>query len=247
MSPSKKQVSSIPHLKSLRLQGNRPPSVSTRERIINYLQEHHTTTTVELSQAWGLTRADIRYHLNQLLSQKIIEHVPFQPDPLAGRGRPIIRYRLAEAASRNPVNRLCRVLISLLMASQPPGDHLIILHSIANQLSSQISGQKSDRRSPQPLPMTQKLNQAMDDLNLAGYASRWEAHAQGPRIVFRRCPYSTILAGTPEICQIDQLILEKILLTPVRQISRMNLETGIPQACVFEMTAPSQIVMLRNA
>jgi hypothetical protein len=45
----------------------------------------------------------------------------------------------------------------------------------------------------------------------------------------------------PELCQLDQLILERLLQFPVTQISRINLHSHHPNACIYTGHLAAQI------
>jgi predicted ArsR family transcriptional regulator len=76
----------------------KPAGISTRERILTYLKEHHTASVQVLSRAWRLTPADIRYHLAALVDEGLVDLVQRDPNQPARRGRPAQHYRLSTAA-----------------------------------------------------------------------------------------------------------------------------------------------------
>jgi hypothetical protein len=43
------------------------------------------------------------------------------------------------------------------------------------------------------------------------YQARWEAGAEGPRIIFGLCPYAAIIEKHPELCRMDTALLGKML------------------------------------
>ncbi len=194
----------------------------TRERILNYLREHRLATASGLSLSWGLTRADIRYHLNQLVEEGLVElsgqdtHLPPR------RGRPSQSYRLAVQTSPDNFSKLCHALLNAYLKNAPDAKpHLV---ELARSLAGDLVSQSNPAR---------QFNQAVSALNQMRYHARWEAHASGPRVLLRSCPYAAILPDHPELCQLDQHLLEILLSTPVKHIAQMNLETGHPPACVF--------------
>ena len=203
---------------------DKPAAPSTRERILAHLKENRTTSAVELAYAWGLTRADLRYHLSQLHKDGLIEPTPRDPNADSGRGRPVIRYRLCEEASAHSLVGLCRALLGVLVQPMPDEKRTEIIQALAVYLAGP----------PLPsVPLARRLTQALQMLNRHPYHARWEAHAHGPRILFRNCPYAPLLAEYPDLCRMDGYLLEKLVAVPIRQVSRMNLETGQPPACIF--------------
>lgn len=206
-----------------------PGTPSTRERILAHLQEHHTATVVGLSRAWGLTRADIRYHLNSLLEERVIELVPRDPTQELKRGRPVQTYRLAARSLPGNLAALCGAALKLLMDA-PDAEKEARLRQIAQLLAG--------RSLPAAGSSIQRLNQVVGVLNQRSYRARWEAHASGPRILLRSCPYAALLKEHPELCKVDRYFIEHLLQAPLRHAAKMDLETGKSPACIFFVTPP---------
>ena len=55
---------------------------------------------------------------------------------------------------------------------------------------------------------TRRLYTAIQNLNKMNYFAHWEARHEGPRIIFSHCPYAAILPEHPELCQLDEFLLE---------------------------------------
>jgi predicted ArsR family transcriptional regulator len=238
---------------------------NTRERILAHLHEHRTATVPALSRAWGLTRADIRYHLNQLINEGFVERVPRSEKIAAGRGRPEQVYRLSVSALPANLTRLCSALLSMINNMQPsemkPGsDKPTEIRTrqpgvIGSDGEMQTASSSEDLREQQKDKSNyswmgllanilsagfepegsgaRRWNQVVNHLNQHNYRARWEAHATGPRILLRNCPYAALLTQHPEICQMDRFFLEKLLQIPLSHTARINPATGAPPACVF--------------
>ena len=72
----------------------------------------------------------------------------------------------------------------------------------------------------------------MEKLNEKHYQARWEAAADGPRVLFGRCPYAAVIDGHPELCQMDVKVLENFLGRDVQQSAKIEKGQG---GCVFAM------------
>lgn len=201
-----------------------PTAQSTRDRILTYLAENSYASAQSLSRAWGLTRADIRYHLNALAADGLIELAPLPSRKPAGRGRPALHYRLKAAAAPHNLDGLCGALIEALLETGGPEGRVEALKRVASRLANGFTA---------PAIPVHRLNEAVQFLNHRGYRSRWEASASGPRILLRGCPYAALLNDHPEICTIDQHLIETLTGLKLRQDARANLITGTPPACVF--------------
>jgi predicted ArsR family transcriptional regulator len=82
-------------------------------------------------------------------------------------------------------------------------------------------------------PITRRLALAIERLNTLHYQARWEAHAQGPRVIFELCPYTPIIARHPELCRMDKFLLQELLGLEVSLSAKLELNTrGLP-FCMF--------------
>lgn len=203
---------------------NLPPP-STRERILAYLQENRAATIGGLSRLWGLTRADIRYHLSTLVEEGLVEIIPREAGQPAGRGRPTQSYRLTLHSTLDNLPDLCAAALDLLLTPDTPEE---MREAVLRGLAGRLCGSLNLTANP-----TQRFNQAVAFLNQHAYRARWEAGASGPRVLLRNCPYAAILPAHPELCMLDRCLLEHLLQIPLVQSARMNLSSGKPPACVF--------------
>lgn len=206
------------------------PQAPTRERILAYLEQNHVVSVIELSRTWGLTRADIRYHFNSLEADGKIERVPRDQNLPSQRGRPAQQYRLAAKSTPGNLVPLCASLLDTLFRSMPVEGREPVLRNLAARLAG------SQELAP---GMIQRLNHASAFLNLHGYQARWEAHANGPHMLLRSCPYAALLPTYPELCEMDRLLLEQLVQVPWQQIARINLKGSKPAACIFTIKSES--------
>lgn len=196
----------------------------TRERILAYLEENRVATAQVLSRTWRLTRANIRYHLNELLADGVIELVPRDPNLPARRGRPDLLYRLAPGRVPDNLLALSSALLDAVLCSLPVEDRETALQGLAARLAGSFVSVAN---------LPQRLNQVSAYLSQHGYLARWEAHARGPRILLRSCPYAALLPTHPELCTLDRFLLERLVQLPLKQTAQINLAGGKPPACIF--------------
>ncbi len=200
---------------------------STRIKILEYLQQKQTATTAELSHVIGLTEANIRHHLQILLTESVIK--------IAGtrrahkRGRPVIIYQLEAHAVQSNINVFINAIIEVFIRTQPVDKHPTLYRMIALEIISS----ETEYQIPKTIPG--KLIYAIQWLNEMNYNARWEAHSQAPVIIFGRCPYRQIVDHHPEICVIDQQILELLIQSNFSQVAKLSPDfSGLPQ-CVFNL------------
>jgi len=160
---------------------------STRQRILDLLLKQDGLTAAELSRVLSVTQADVRYHLSQMVVEGLILTV--KPKQSGRRGRPARRYSLASKAKRENYELLTRALINSIREKTSAQEKKLLLHDIASKIPGDY----------QPAgPLGRRLVQAVDQLNLQNYQARWEAHATAPRVIFDRCPFTSLRPEFPE-------------------------------------------------
>jgi len=175
-------------------------SVTTsRQRVLAYLQKQKTATAAEISRALGMTAANARHHLAILEKSGVV--AAFSEGKEKRRGRPAQRYTLARFARGEGVIPLASHLLEEYIGSVPPDKREARLRRLARRFAG----------APAKGGIMQRLLETVRRLNQLGYDARWEAHAEGPRILLRQCPYAAILPEHPEICEMDAALLEYLL------------------------------------
>jgi predicted ArsR family transcriptional regulator len=192
----------------------------TRQQIIEYLQVNRYATAVEISQALMLTAANIRHHLRHLKKNGLVEVVG--NEPVRGRGRPLNVFGLTEITRTNNLDGLASALLNLITKNQDePNSYLSLT---ADQLLGTF------KHAPN---MHTRLHLAVEKLNQLKYQSSWEASPEGPKILFRNCPYLMILPDHPELCCLDELLLTKMLKLPVVQRAKLKMGPEGSPHCAF--------------
>ncbi len=197
---------------------------TTREQILEYLGTHPLATATELATALGVTPANIRHHLGLLQAQGLIEQAKTQRT--AQRGRPAHLYRLARQAHQVYLEPLTRALLDVLRTWAPSdGDGRLPPEVV---LCEALCGAYTVEEG---LPLRARLSKAIRWLQERHFDPHWEAHRFGPRVIFRRCPYASLVEDYPELCRLDELMLEYVLAARVQRLS----ERGVP--CEFAVLA----------
>jgi predicted ArsR family transcriptional regulator len=196
---------------------------NSRQKILNYIQEQQSTTVEELSRVFRVTPANIRHHLSILTEQGSITVIG-QKEAYQ-RGRPAQIYSSKQQNDLNNLDKLSDALLCTLISNDKHDEKNQLVENIATRLASQFV---TDIINP-----TRRLYSTIHSLNRMNYQAHWEAHVINPRIMFGHCPYQAIFKNHPELCQIDKLLLEHLLDTPVRQIEKNTInKKGLAQ-CVF--------------
>jgi predicted ArsR family transcriptional regulator len=196
----------------------------TRIRILVYLKKHLSATAEELGHSLGMTGANIRHHLSRMLKDGQIVELDRRQE---GKGRPTVVYGASERVLGNGLQDLLESALSTWLEAAPEAKHDLLLKQLAERLAgTELSG---------PAGASQRLGQAVERLNTLHYQARWEAGSRGPRMILGRCPYAEIISRHPELCRMDQYLLEA--LSGLKASQSIKLERGRDgvMRCVFQL------------
>ena len=196
---------------------------STRKKILDYMDSNHAGSALEISRALGVTPANIRHHLNVLHQTGLVKIAGHAER--GGRGRPTIIYMATPRAQKNNLATLAAVLLKELTGSRKKALDKR-LANLAKLLGCEVERSGS---------IVQRLYATTRHLNSMHYNSHWEAHAGGPQIMFRQCPYAAIIDGHPELCIMDTLLLEMMLDMDIQQTAKIETHPDGVAQCVFRM------------
>lgn len=189
--------------------------ITTRQKILDYLKRNRSASSRELARVLQMTPANARHHLGILAADGRVEVVSQRQE---GRGRPQKVYRLAGTLVGDNLSSLADALLT-------EGGGKIDMGALGERIAGEnaVPGQSLMRR----------LASAVERLNAMHYQARWEAGADGPRIVLGYCPYAAIIAKHPELCRMDAAVLANQLESNVRQIAKLERGAGGLPYCVF--------------
>ena len=173
--------------------------LTTRQKILDYLKRNQTVSSREIARVLQMTPANARHHLGILAADGRVEVVSQRQAPLrgqGGRGRPEKVYRLAGTLVGDNLS----VLVDALLAE---ADEDIEIEAVGRRIAgeSAIAGQ----------PLMRRLTSTIERLNEMHYQARWEAGAEGPRVILGHCPYAGLVGKHPQLCQMDAALLSELL------------------------------------
>jgi predicted ArsR family transcriptional regulator len=192
------------------------PITTTRQKILDYLKRNRTVSSRGLARALQMTPANARHHLGILAADGRVEIVNQRQ---IGRGRPEKVYRLAGTLMGDNLSALTDALLT-------EADGKVAIEAVGQRIVGEnnvIAGQ----------PLMRRLVSAVERLNEMHYQARWEAGAEGPRIVLGHCPYAAVIEKHPSLCQMDAALLAKILGGEVRQTAKLESGAGGLPYCAF--------------
>lgn len=188
--------------------------VTARQKVLVYLTKSRTASAREVARATKMSAATVRHHLRVLVSDGRLEMESVRGRE--GRGRPEKVYSIPRAALGDNLSALSEALLTEAGSS-------VRVEALAKRLAGE-----SDFASQ---PIAKRLNLVVDKLNQMNYHARWEAGAEGPRIIFGHCPYAAIIKKHPELCEMDASMLSQFMFRPVA--SEIKSETQRSGVCPY--------------
>jgi len=188
---------------------------TTRQKILDYLKRNRTVSSRELARALQMTPANARHHLGILAADGRVEVIRQRQE---GRGRPEKVYHLAGTLVGDNLSVLADVLLT-------EAGGKVAMEALEKRLAGEgaVSGQ----------PLMRRLSSVIERLNVMHYQARWEAGAEGPRIILGNCPYSVVIKDHPELCRMDLALLSELLSGELRQTTKLESGAGGLPFCAF--------------
>jgi predicted ArsR family transcriptional regulator len=106
-------------------------------------------------------------------------------------------------------------MLSELKASLPSTELRAILQRLATKAAQEAPPAVPDQ------PIEERLDQLTEFLTEQGYNARWEMQDGCFELHACNCPFSGVSDHHPELCAMDQAMMQQLLPTAVRQQSRV--------------------------
>ena len=198
-----------------------------RERILDFLGQRPMASAGEIARGLGMAAAAVRHHLTILRKDGRIDQAPGRR--AKSRGRPELRYRLSGSLMGSNVAMLFESLAKTWGArTTPQAGRQQVSEALARGLVEQLGLLKAGQAAS-------RIAQLVERLNTLHYHSRWEAGAEGPRLIFGHCPYAEVIERHPELCQMDARALTVATGSIARQVAKIDLRAGTVTQCVFTL------------
>ncbi len=188
--------------------------VTARKKVLTYLTKNRTASAREISRSLKMSAATVRHHLRVLTADGRLETESVRGRE--GRGRPEKIYAIPRAALGDNLSALAEALLTEAGSS-------IRVEALAKRLTGESNFVSQ--------PIAKRLHLVVEKLNEMNYHARWEAGAEGPRIIFGHCPYAAIIMKHPELCKMDVSLLSRLMSRAVLQ--ELKSETQKSGVCPF--------------
>jgi predicted ArsR family transcriptional regulator len=201
---------------------------TARQRVLTYISKQRYASAMETGHALKISAASVRHHLSILVADGRIVLIGVSRNK--GRGRPVKVYKLSEKSLGDNLSLLSSALLKNWLEAMPTSKRQSFMRTMAEDLANQIGRPNTND------PITRRLATLLEKLNEMHYQSRWEAGAEGPRILFAHCPYATIIEKHPELCQMDGYLLGEEMDAKARQLAKIDPKPGGITHCIFLIT-----------
>lgn len=185
---------------------------TARQKVLTHLRKNRGVSAREIARALNMSAANVRHHLSVLVADSRAEVMSARKRD--GRGRPEKLYSVSRAALGDNLAALASALLTeagTKVEMEALANRMVNDHEVENQ------------------PISKRLASLVEKLNGMNYQSRWEAGAEGPRIILGLCPYAAIIEKHPELCKMDAAVLRNLLGRDVEQLTKLG------PSCVFAM------------
>lgn len=177
-----------------------------RRHIAEILKENGSATVAELAHELEMAQVSVRHHLDILMSEDLVEMSGTRRQN--GAGRPSLIYSLTPQAAKIFPQRhdaLAGALLSELKSTLPAAE--------VQQLVQRM-GEKAAQEAPAAMPgqpIQERLNEVTHFLCEKGYDARWEERNGHYEIQACNCPYAGVSDAHPELCIMDQVMMNHLL------------------------------------
>jgi len=183
---------------------------TARQKVLTYLTKNRTASAREISRSLKMSAATVRHHLRVLASDGRLEMETVRPRE--ERGRPEKMYSLSRAALGDNLSALGEAILA-------EAGSKLKMEALAKHLAGDSNFASQ--------PIAKRMNLVIEKLDEMNYHARWEAGAEGPRVLFGHCPYASLLPKHPELCEMDVSLLSQLTSRPVLNETRPETQKSI--------------------
>jgi DeoR family suf operon transcriptional repressor len=168
------------------------------------IKGHGRVTVAELAARTQISPVSVRHHLTSLQAEGLVKSTEVRQ----GVGRPRLVYSLTEAGQeRFPARylRLSERLLDQLKTTLPPA----ALEEMFTRMAEGMVAEYTARFAGKSLE--EKMALLMDLLGTEGFLAKWNRTGETISLTEYSCPYLRIGQRHPEVCAIDQTVIQQLL------------------------------------
>lgn len=184
---------------------------NTRDKILQALLRKPRSTVNELAEVAGINPISVRHHLSSLQANGLI----FSDEERHGVGRPRLVYSLTDKGAEEFPTRYLQLttrLLSQLKKNLPNPMVKQLFSQVALNLAEEHTNELDNLNTEKRLDVIKKI------LAKEGFTVEWEKEGNQYHIHQISCPYYKIGQDHPEICNMDQTLISKMLAVPAEKV-----------------------------
>lgn len=202
-----------------------------RKRILEILKRRKQATVGELARQLDMAPVSVRYHLDILQGDNLIEVGKVQREGSVGRPKQV--YMLTEDADEYFPDNFAGLTSGLVrqMKSLLPGEQVqSAFCCLAREMAQEVMEASADDT------LSQRMARVVDFLNERGYFARWEEEASGQSLLLHtsNCPYVGVAEHHRELCAMDLELMQNLTGRPCERLFSLAEEGN---ACTYRFSA----------
>jgi DeoR family transcriptional regulator, suf operon transcriptional repressor len=177
---------------------------STHDEILRTIKAQGRVSVAELAERLNITPVSVRHHLSTLLAEGLVKSTEVRQ----GVGRPRLVFTLSEAGQeRFPARylRLSERLLDELKSTLPPRALEDMFTRMAEGMVAEYSARLAGKS------IEEKLSVLIEVLGTEGFLAKWNRTGETISLTEYSCPYLRIGQRHPEVCAIDQNVIQQLL------------------------------------
>ena len=177
---------------------------STHDEILRTIRARGRVTVAELADGLGITLVSVRHHLSSLQAEGLVKSTEVRQ----GVGRPRLVYTLSEAGQeRFPARyaRLSERLLDELKTTLPPQALEDMFARMAEGMVAEYAARLEGKSTED------KMALLIEMLGTEGFLAHWNRTGETISLTEYSCPYLRIGQRHPEVCAIDQSVIQQVL------------------------------------
>lgn len=181
---------------------------STREKILQTLLAYPGSTINDLAEAVGINGISVRHHLTSLEADDLVTST----EERHGVGRPHLVYALTDKGLEQfPTSylRLSRKLLEQLRQHMSSEEIKAIFEDIGIEIAQSYSDETKNKS------LDERMNLLKPVLMKEGFIIDLKKNSQTYSLSSLSCPYYRIAPDHPEVCALDNALIQTFLDVPV--------------------------------
>ena len=189
---------------------------AVRQRIVEIIKSEGPVTVAELADNLQMAQVSVRHHLDILIGEDLVVAAGVRRHE--GAGRPSQVYELTDLAAKLFPQR------SSILAADMLGEIKAVMpNQEVRELLLRLA-EKTARTGPRLSPdssVEEQLNAISKFLTEQGYNAHWEVQDGRYELHACNCPYTGVADDHPELCMMDQAMIQHLMPDLIRLESRV--------------------------